>query len=203
MLHVKHLTGGTAPPASVHERLASYAALLRRWNATINLIGRADEAELERRHIEDSLQLIPLIPDGTRSALDLGSGAGFPGLVLAVATGIPFTLIEADQRKCAFLREAARVTDAPVDIQAVRMETVAARAPLVTARALASVSDLLPTLARLVAPGGAALLMKGRTAEDELTAVGPQWQMRVERHASRTRPGAAILKLTDIARRSD
>lgn len=185
------------------ERLAAFAALLRRWNGTINLISRRDVPHLEGRHIADSLQLAPLIPAGIRCAIDLGSGAGFPGLVLAIATGIRFTLVEADSRKAAFLREAARITQAPAEVVCARMESLEAlQTPLVTARALASLSGLMPVLHRLLSPSGVALLPRGETAEDELTDISPAWQMRVERHPSRTRPGAVILKLSDIAQKT-
>src|SRR5262245_29718490 len=92
------------------ESLHQFAALLLRWNRTVNLISRSDEQHLWNRHIDDSLQLLPLMAPLPSRAIDLGSGAGFPGLVLALASGVRFDLLEADQRKCAFLREAARVT---------------------------------------------------------------------------------------------
>ncbi len=121
-------------------------ALLLRWNGTINLIGRAD-ADPESvwdRHVANSLRLLPLMPPGAMAATDLGSGAGLPGLVLAVATGVPFALVEADRRKAAFLAEAARVTAAPVTVHCARIEAVRlGPAPLVTARALASLPRLL------------------------------------------------------------
>ena len=95
-------------------------------------------------------------------AIDLGSGAGFPGLILALATSSQFDLIEADQRKAAFLREAARVTGAPVRIHATRIESAGlAPAPLITARAVAPLSKLLALAAPLLAPGGHCLFLKG------------------------------------------
>src|ERR1700761_5108302 len=104
------------------ERLANFVGLLARWNRRINLVSEASEAEIWRRHVEDSLQLMPLL-GGARTAIDLGSGAGFPGLVLAIATGIPFRLFEADRRKAAFLTEAARPPAAPASVPAFRIET--------------------------------------------------------------------------------
>ena len=104
------------------ERLEAFTALLLAWNRTINLIARGDEANVWQRHIVDSLQLIPHIPAQANSAIDLGSGGGLPGLVLAIATGLPFTLIESDQRKCAFLREATRATAAQVTVLCERIE---------------------------------------------------------------------------------
>src|ERR1700730_12401053 len=98
-------------------RLEAYAALLTRWSARINLVGRGALADLWRRHIHDSAQLWPLLPASARTLIALGSGAGLPGLVLAIL-GVPgVELVEADSRKAAFLREAARVTGAEVTIR--------------------------------------------------------------------------------------
>ena len=103
-------------------RFEAYAELLTRWSARINLIGRDTVADLWRRHFLDSAQLRPLVPDDTQSLIDLGSGAGFPGLVLAIL-GVPgIELVEADSRKAAFLREAARVTKANVTIRTCRAD---------------------------------------------------------------------------------
>lgn len=184
--------------------LDRFAALLLRWNGTMNLIAHRDERELWRRHIADSLQLVPLIPPGTRRGIDLGSGAGFPGLVVAIATGLPFDLIEADQRKAAFLREATRVTAAPVAVHAIRIEGAALRpARLVTARGLAPLPHLLTLAAPLLAPSGTGLFLKGAKVESELTAAAAQWHMQVERVPSQTSPDACILRISDIARVHD
>jgi 16S rRNA (guanine527-N7)-methyltransferase len=181
------------------ERLGLYVDLLLRWQRTINLISRRDRAQIWPRHIDDSLQLLPLIPPGTPRGIDLGSGAGLPGLVLAIATGIPFDLVESDQRKAAFLREAAHVTGAPVGVHATRIETATIpRAPLVTARALAPLDRLLPWAARLLAPGGVCLFPKGRGAEGELTAAAARWHMHVLAAPSRTDPSATILRISEI-----
>src|SRR3954452_24024724 len=122
----------------VEVRLRAYASLLARWTRRISLISRRDEGQIWERHVLDSLRLAPLIPPGTGRAIDLGSGAGLPGLVLAVATGGAFDLVEADRRKAAFLLEAQRVTGAPVRVHAARIEQAGLEpAPLITARALA------------------------------------------------------------------
>lgn len=183
------------------ERLSVYVALLLTWNRRINLIGRADEPHVWVRHIEDSLQLIPLMPSNLNRAIDLGSGAGFPGLILAIVTGIPFDLVESDQRKAAFLREAACTTATPATIHAIRIEdTKIPPASLVTARALAPLSQLLAMAHRFIAPGGVALFPKGTTVEQELTTARAVWNMRVERFPSRTHPDGAILKLSEVER---
>ena len=188
-------------PPAIQAALETFAALLLRWNRTVNLIARRDEPTLWERHVEDSLQLIPLLPAGLPRAIDLGSGGGFPGLVLAIATAIPFDLIEADQRKAAFLREAARATGAPATIHATRIEaTDLPPAPLVTARALAPLTDLLALAAPKLAHGGKCLFLKGENVASELTAAAAEWHMRITRLPSRTNPVASILRISEIAR---
>lgn len=187
-------------PRETLERLAAYAALLTKWNATINLVSKSTLDDVWGRHLADSAQLFPLLPQGARTLVDLGSGAGFPGLVLAIL-GVPEVhLIESDVRKAAFLREVARVTGAPATVHAVRIETAPAlQADVVTARALAELGDLLPWAMRFLKPGGVCLFPKGRSAADELTRIGDSWTMRVERFPSRTDAEAAILRLSGIA----
>jgi 16S rRNA (guanine527-N7)-methyltransferase len=187
---------------AVRDRLAVFEATLRRWNGAINLVSQRDLPVLWARHIEDSLQLAVLADPPPGRAIDLGSGAGFPGLVLAIATGMHVDLIEEDQRKCAFLREAARVTEAPVSVHAARIERVdLPPAPVLTARALAPVARLLVLGERLLAPGGACWFLKGRGIDAELEAAGREWTMRVERWVSRTNPEGVVLRLSGISRR--
>jgi len=186
---------------SSREALERFVTLLLRWNRTINLVSRGDEAAIWERHIADSLQLAPLLPPGVARAVDLGSGAGFPGLVVAHATGVPFELIEADQRKAAFLREAARLLKAPVRIHAARIEdTLIPAAPVVTARALARLPRLLDLAAPKLEVGGVALFLKGATGSDELTDARREWHMRVEQTPSRTAPGAVIYRISELRR---
>ena len=197
----------TPSPGTLHvsrettERLKAYADLLLTWNRRINLIARGDQAQLWQRHIEDSLQLLPNIPANTPRAIDLGSGGGLPGIVLAIASGIPFDLVESDQRKAAFLREAARVSAAPITVHAVRIEEAKVPpAPLVTARALAPLRPLLALAHRFIAPGGVALFLKGAATDQELTDACAEWNMRAQRTPSRTHPAGVILKLSEVTR---
>lgn len=202
MFHVKH------PPASelgvsreTADRLVIYVELLLRWNAAINLISARDAEQVWDRHIRNSLQLAALVPTGLTHAIDLGSGAGLPGLVLALDIGIPFHLIESDQRKAAFLREAARLTSAPVVVHAEKIEAATPPpAPLVTARAVAPLPKLLAWAHRLLLPGGVCLFPKGRTAEDELTRSRDEWHMQISRTASRTNSAATILRISELGR---
>lgn len=187
------------PDASL--TLRRYADLLLRWNRSVNLIGRGEVRHLWRRHIADSLQLGRVITLPER-AIDLGSGAGFPGLVLAIAYGIHVDLIEQDQRKAAFLREAARVTQAPVTVHAMDItRVIVPPAPLVTARALAPVAKLLEYALPLLVPGGACLFLKGREVDAELVAAERVWRMRVQKFASATDPNGVILWISEIAGR--
>lgn len=187
--------------AETAERLNLFAALLLRWNARINLIARSDLTELWTRHIEDSAQLAAMLGTEPTPVTDLGSGAGFPGLIIAIMTGWRVNLIESDQRKAAFLREAARQTEADVAVHAVRIEQARlAPALIVTARALAPLTRLLELAHPLLRQDGFCLFPKGATGEDELTAAARQWHMQVERIPSHTSPDATIFRLSEIRR---
>lgn len=182
-------------------RLSAYVDLLARWAERINLIGRATLADPWRRHILDSAQLFPLVPEEAKSLVDLGSGAGFPGLVLAIL-GVPgVTLIEADARKCAFLREAARIAAAPVAIHPQRIEAMPARAAdVVTARALAPLDRLLALAAPFIGRETVCLFLKGERAEEELAAARRTWTATAALHTSLSDPRGFVLRLCGIAR---
>jgi 16S rRNA (guanine527-N7)-methyltransferase len=195
---VKH--GGSVPRETV-ERLEVFAALLLAWNRKINLISHADEPAIFERHISDSLQLAPLIPPGVEQALDLGSGGGFPAVILAIATNIAFTLVESDVRKCAFLREVGRVTNAPVTVVNARIEAAALPTfPLVTARALAPLPRLLALCAPFVTKGSILLFPKGAAVDAEIAEAENGWAMKIERHTSRTAAGGVILRISEVER---
>jgi 16S rRNA (guanine527-N7)-methyltransferase len=188
-------------PASAHQALPRFVALLQRWNSSINLVARGDMAALWPRHIADSLQLGSVCGPLPERAIDLGSGAGFPGMILALQFGLPVALIEQDQRKAAFLREAARVTGAPVTVHARKIEqAVVPPAPLVIARGLAPVGRLLDYAERFLAPGGMCWFPKTRAVDAELAEAGRHWTMRVERVASLTDVNGVILRISAIAR---
>ena len=180
-------------------RLRQFAALVEKWSPKINLVSKSDIPLLWDRHIQDSLRLLPHIPAHTTRAIDLGSGAGFPGLVLCIATGIPFELIESDNRKAAFLMEAARQTAAPAKIHNTRIEAAAiAPASVITARALAPLDKLLGLAAPHLEPGGICLFPKGRSADEELTLAAPLWHMDVERISAPEWGESCILKVSQI-----
>jgi 16S rRNA (guanine527-N7)-methyltransferase len=179
--------------------LRQYAALVEKWSAKINLVSRNDVPHIWERHVRDSLELVPHIPEGVTRAIDLGSGAGFPGMVLAIASGIEFTLIESDTRKAAFLMEAARATGAPVKVINTRIEAAKTTpAMLVTARALAPLDKLIGLALPHLADEGVCLFPKGRNAEVELTGARALWHMKVERILSPLDAQACILKVSQI-----
>ena len=179
------------------ERLVTFAALLERWNSRINLVSPRDLPSLWSRHVADSLQLALDLPPGA-PFLDLGSGGGFPGLVLAIAAEAPVTLIESDQRKAAFLREAARTCAVTATVLACRIEQAETPpASWITARALASVPRLLELAKPLLAPGGTCLFLKGAQADAELTAARRGWHMAATCLPSRTHPNSCIMSIRD------
>ncbi|HTH17247.1 MAG TPA: 16S rRNA (guanine(527)-N(7))-methyltransferase RsmG [Magnetospirillum sp.] len=183
------------------DRLTAYAELLVKWQARINLVGPDTIPNLWERHFLDSAQVFPILPQPIHRLVDMGCGAGFPGLVLAVM-GVPDVhLIESDARKCAFLREAARVTGTSVTIHNARIEAVEPLgADVVTARALAPLEKLLGWAERHLLPEGHCVFLKGRGVEDELTTASKEWNITFERFPSQTDSLAAILHLKEVRR---
>ncbi|WP_244500184.1 16S rRNA (guanine(527)-N(7))-methyltransferase RsmG [Methyloceanibacter superfactus] len=166
--------------------------------------------ELWSRHFADSAQLRSLAPDA-RLWLDLGSGAGFPGLVVAILqTGVPefrMHLVESNHKKCAFLAEVVRAAEAPVDIHAMRIEQVAERAQslrpdVVSARALAPLPRLLELAAPFFGEGTRGLFLKGREAQAEIEAARLGWAFDARLHASLTAKDAAIVEVTGLRRKT-
>jgi 16S rRNA (guanine527-N7)-methyltransferase len=183
------------------ERLSAYAALLAKWQPRINLISSATLADVWRRHMLDSAQLLPLLPPGTQVIADLGSGAGFPGLVLAILGVAEVHLIESDQRKSVFLAEAARAAGANPVIHTQRIESVAGLSVgAVTARACAPLEKLLSYAQKFLWHDGKALFLKGAAVEEELTVARKNWHMEVERFPSVSDPTGCILRIGQVRR---
>jgi 16S rRNA (guanine527-N7)-methyltransferase len=184
--------------------LETYAGLLRKWQKAINLVSGATLDDVWNRHFLDSAQLLPLLPAGDDHLTDLGSGAGFPGLVLALVSGRAVSLVESDQRKAAFLGEVARATGCAgrVQIHAARVEALQPwTAPVITARALADLTQLLDWASPFLSTASVCIFPKGAKAEEELTAALRVWKMTVERVRSVTDPTGLILRLTHLERR--
>ncbi|TXN61950.1 16S rRNA (guanine(527)-N(7))-methyltransferase RsmG [Methylobacterium sp. WL6] len=188
------------------QRLDLYVAQLARWQTIKNLVGPATLAEVWTRHVADALQLLDLMPEARRW-LDLGSGAGIPGLILAIAgpPGIRVDLVESNARKCAFLTEAARVTGAPVTVHNARIEAVIGDhhgVDVVCARALAPLDQLLAWTEPLLKTGTTGLFPKGREAVAELTDAAERWTVGHDLIPSRTESTARIVRVTALAPKS-
>src|SRR4051794_26707452 len=158
-------------------RLKAYADLLSDWNARHNLVARSTLADVWHRHFLDSAQLAPMIPADAQTVADLGSGAGFPGLVLAIMRPeLTVTLHEATTKKCAFLQAAAGRVGVPVTIRNARLEDVPPQAfDVVTARALAPLPQLLTYAYPLTGPNSVCLFLKGQNLGSELTEAHKYW----------------------------
>jgi 16S rRNA (guanine527-N7)-methyltransferase len=190
------------------DRLEAYVSHLARWQKRVNLVGPGELEDLWRRHIWDSAQIAALAPISALVWADLGPGAGFPGLVLAVMLadrpGFRMHLVESNARKAAFLRESVRITGAPATIHAVRAEALTPLgADVLTARALYPLPQLLDLFVRHRAPSGIALFPKGQGLEAELTAARRAWSFAAERLLSRTDPGSQILRIASAQRRAN
>jgi 16S rRNA (guanine527-N7)-methyltransferase len=182
-------------------RLAAYVDLLTTWNRTINLVAASTLKDPWRRHILDSGQIYHFFPSNAGPHVDLGSGAGLPGLVLAIMGATGTHLVESDRRKAAFLRDVAGRLELPVSVHAARIEALDPfPAGVVTARALASLPRLLDLAAPFVGPGTRCIFLEGRTAEAELTAIREGWTMSAAIEPSLSAPDGRILILDEVAR---
>lgn len=183
-------------------RLDHYARLLMKWNAAINLVGKATEKEIWQRHITDSYQLVPLLPPAAQSLADLGSGGGLPGLILACACpALAITLVERDTRKASFLAETARAL--ALKHITVRIEDATAitdRFDVVTARALAPLSELCQLAAPLSHGGTVCLFPKGANYATELAEAQRDWSFDCRLIPSKTHADARIVSLQQLKR---
>ena len=180
-------------------KLEAYLALLGQWQKAINLVGKSTLEDPWRRHILDCAQLFRYLPEGPLRLADLGSGAGLPGLVLAIMGVAEVHLVESDRRKAQFLREAARRLDlGNVRVHAVRIESLDLAFDVVTARALAPLAELLPLAVPLLAPRARLLLLKGRNADAELAVAAECWTMRIAVECSLADPLGRVLFLDEV-----
>jgi 16S rRNA (guanine527-N7)-methyltransferase len=202
------------------ERLEIYEALLRQWQKAVNLVAPSTLDAVWHRHFADSAQIVRLAPQNARSWVDLGSGAGFPGLVVAILLdGSPsprlrgegmatrVTLIESDSRKCAFLREVTRKTGVAVDILSTRIELAATQAKVkppevVSARALAPLDRLLGLAAPLFTPSTVGVFLKGRDAALEIETAAKAWTFAVEMVPSITEATGRVVVIRDLQPKS-
>jgi len=183
-------------------RLERYADLLKDWNSRHNLVSERSLDDFWRRHFWDSAQLVHFVPPGTRTLADLGSGAGFPGLVLAelLRDRVSVTLNEATAKKCVFLVAAAEAMDLKVEVRNQRMEDTPAQPfDLITARACAPLPKLLSYAHHFLGPNTVCLFLKGQNVGSELTETHKSWKMGVRQIPSLSDPSGVILELRELS----
>ncbi|MBB5517666.1 16S rRNA (guanine(527)-N(7))-methyltransferase RsmG [Amphiplicatus metriothermophilus] len=188
------------------DRLKAYDAILLDRAGRHNLVARSTLPDRWRRHFLDSAQLFPLIPETARTLVDLGSGAGFPGLVLAAMgaeRGLRVALVESTGKKAAFLREATAAMGLDnVAVIPQRIENITISPPdVITARALARLDKLLGYAHEIAGKSTLCLFLKGQDVEDELTEAAKSWHMEATRTASVTNPGSTVLAIRAVAPR--
>jgi len=186
--------------------LQQYEELVRRWTPAINLVSKATLPDLWDRHIIDSAQIFALCPFSATSWADLGSGGGFPGVVIAILAkqlkpDLRVTLVESDLRKATFLRQAAQTLALPVTVRSSRIEVLdPLNAEVISARALAPLADLLAYADRHLAAGGVAVFPKGARYAEELAEAQKTWAFDVDAQQSLSDADAAILVIRNIHR---
>ena len=196
--------GGSSVSRETFERLESFVRLVEKWNPKINLISKASVPAIWERHIADSIQLFALAPEHD-VWVDLGSGGGFPGIVIAALSmehsgNGSITLVESDQRKSAFLRTAVRELELSATVVSERIEKIAPlNADVISARALADLTGLLGYANQHLRKGGVGLFPKGAKWREEHEDAQRVWSYSCEPIKSLTDPLAAVLKIKDIA----
>jgi len=189
-----------------YDDLVQFADLVRKWTPKINLIAASTVPDLWDRHIADSAQLYRYAPINFDHWVDIGTGGGFPGVIMAIYAktqqpNATFSFIESDQRKATFLRAASRELDLNVNVIAKRIEeTDPQQADVVSARALSTLSTLLPLTTRHLKPNGQALFHKGKRAAEEIAEARQSWLFDLEQHPSFTDPEARLLVIQRISR---
>lgn len=199
-MNIDEFQNVTGVSRETRDRLAQYAELLLRWNQAINLVAAATLRDLWKRHFLDSAQLLPLLPDqGPGEIVDFGSGAGFPGMVLAIMGQDHVHLIERDGRKCAFLRDVAYRTGTTVTIH---NKDVSAIAPwpvkAIVTRAFAPLPTLLSRVAPFIGLGAVGLFLKGKSIDGELTEASKEWKIVADRVPSSSDPAGCILRVRKL-----
>jgi 16S rRNA (guanine527-N7)-methyltransferase len=196
------------PAAVVLAELTAFAALLRRWNDTQNLVSRGTLDELWSRHIADSLQVLPLLKESEASLVDLGSGGGFPAIPLAIAAKgrVRLTLVEAIGKKASFLKTVNRELDLGLDVRQERAEALdpAALGPVhvITSRALAPLTNLLGLAAPLFGPGTLAIFHKGRDYGEEVAESRASWHYDVVVKPSQIDDSGVLLVISNLTAKS-
>ena len=188
------------------EKFDAYEVLIRKWNRSINLVSRTTLDQVWSRHFHDSASAYDLAKINQGNWVDLGSGGGFPGAVIAImahgaGSPIQVTCIESDIRKCEFLRSLARTLNIKLNVLSRRIEDAPPQAAnILSARALTSLSNLLGFAERHLAPDGHAIFLKGVTWQSELDEALESWRFSYEKQASQTHPDSVVLRIGEIER---
>jgi len=184
------------------EKLLQYVSLLEKWNNSINLIAPSTVPDIWNRHIEDSLQIIPLLPKEKSNIIDIGSGAGLPGVVISLCSEHNVTMVDSDQKKALFLTETRRRLGASYDVFRDRIENIDGQTyDIVTSRACANLTKLLELSENFLEEKSYCLFHKGKNYSKEIEDAEKKWSFALEVIPSITDNEAAILKLTNIQRR--
>lgn len=201
----QQLDSGVHVSRETDSKLQRYNALLHKWQKAINIVSPSTLEDSLRRHIYDSLQIVPLIPKNTKKLYDLGSGGGFPGMVLAIACGnIDVTLVESDRKKCSFLSAVSRETESKTHIVNERIESTNLPAPdVITARALADLKQLFTWCLPWAEanPNLTLIFPKGRTVLDEIKTAQEIFAFEYDVHTSKTSDESAIIVVYKLSKR--
>ncbi|MBL4741094.1 MAG: 16S rRNA (guanine(527)-N(7))-methyltransferase RsmG [Sneathiella sp.] len=183
------------------EKLEIYAALLEKWQKAINLVSKSTIPSLWNRHMLDSFQILKHADAKSGTWIDLGSGAGFPALVVAIASEFHVHVVESDMKKCLFMREVSRETSTPITVHNSRIEAVEPfSADIISARALAPLDKLLGYATPFANEKTKFLFLKGQDVDGELTNAAKCWNMVTTKHQSLSSNEGCILKLMDVSR---
>lgn len=199
-----HKIGALDVSRETFERLEAYGKLLEKWNPKINLVSKATIEDLWVRHIVDSAQMFSMMPSDANRWIDLGSGGGFPGMVIAILAAelspdLHVTLVESDQRKCAFLRTVSRETGCKATVLANRIDEIEPlNADILSARALADLKSLLKFAELHLSTGGTCLFPKGVTWQKEVEDARDSWRFSLDMSKSETQENAVILKINEV-----
>lgn len=200
------LLPGLIVSRETNDTLRAFVALIEKWNTAINLISRSSAAEAWTRHLLDSAQIFPLAPDSARTWADLGSGGGFPGIIVAILSkelrpDCRTILVESDLRKATFLGEAIRTFGLNAQVLPQRIDAIAPlECDVISARALASLDKLLPFALRHLKTDGCALFLKGKSFEQELDVARIGFRFQAEKFTSGVEDSSAVLRIQNIER---
>jgi 16S rRNA (guanine527-N7)-methyltransferase len=190
-------------PTNFSQKIEDFERLLLKWNSKINLISKSSEKDILYRHILDSVQLIKYI-DKEKKVIDLGSGGGFPGIILSYAGVKNITLVESNRKKCAFLLQASLLSDFTIKIRSERCEDIKdLQGDIITARGFASIKDILALSTNLRTNSTEYLLLKGKSADIEIMDAKKEWKCSTWNISSITDNESQIVQIRNVMRKAE